>query len=173
MAKKGEISHFETQKKNKPTPQSLFDQFSDKETREVGVKFLEYLSELRTNPSWYATNSYSVNYKGKRVCLLRIDPNYRGGDDRFLIHLYAPDRQKTETYLANLSVVELQPYLSGLKRCVHCAGCAPGVTVTLGSVQMDEMCRYFGFSYHNPTTIQLEAVKKLIEIRREDIGSNA
>ena len=175
MAKKGEISGYEEQKKHKPTLRSIIDNIPDENLRKVGIDFLEYLSELRSTPSWYASNSFSVSYKGKRVCLIRIDINYQGADrhlypnDRFLIHLRAPDMQMLAIYLSELPENERQLYIDKINKCGHCSQCSPGVTVAIGNLWLNDVCNQrMGFT--NPTSEQLNIIKRLIELRRKDIA---
>ena len=177
MAKKGEISIFDEQKQSKPSSRSLIDQLADKEVRDAGIEFLEYLSGLRSNPSWYATNSFSFSYKGKRVGLLRIDLNYRGGGDRLEIRLYAPVLTVLEQCLNEKSGDEKSLYCDAVVRCGNCGqDCAPGKTVTAGGITLSGICRHlgagnrFGFYYTNPIHKHLGAIKDIIEIRRQTIA---
>lgn len=173
MAKKNLGSFFDEQKKNKPLPRSLIEQLSNEAWREVGLDFLEYLAGLRTNPSWYATNSYSVSFKGKRVCLIRIDPPSYPRGDRLLIHINDFEKQTIEAHLAEITEEEKRHYFDGIRHCGRCADCAPGVTLMIGGVAMDEMCgrhpERLHFSYRNPTAEQLCAIKELIALRRQSI----
>jgi len=177
MAKKGEISDFEEQKKNKPTFRSLIDQLSDGELRKTGIDFLEYLSTLRNKPTWYATNSYSVSYKGQRVCLIRIDIDYTGedrhlynyGNDRFLVHLRAPDMQMFAEFISELPENKKQRYLDRIIKCSGCSRCRPGVSVTVKGISFNNVCNRGIKAYRNPNSEQLEEIKKFIEFRRQDI----
>ena len=172
MAKKGEISFYEEQKKNKPTVCSLLERLSSEELRKVGYDLLDYFSSLRTNPQWFATNSFNINYKGKRVVRLRIDPHDHNniGKDGFDLHIYMPDTKILAEYIASLPKNERQPYLDGIN-CRFCnTWCSPGITIEAGDVSFDNVCDKMA-NYKRPKPEHLGAIKKIIELRRQDIAN--
>jgi len=180
MAKKGEVSQFEKQKAAKPTLLSIIESLVDEELREMGFELLEYLASLRSNPSWYATNSYSVSYKGKRVCLIRVDPNYLEYDikrlkegkperaDRFIVHIKTPKMSMLSAHLNSISDEERNFYLKALN-CRYCSKCKPGITMKLDTMVLADIC-FKCVSFRNPAREHLNAIKSLIELRRKDIA---
>jgi len=173
MAKKGEISGYEIQKKTKPTARFIMDHFTNEELRETGIGLLDYFTGLRSTPLWYASNSFDVFYKSKRVCRLRIVPcnwEFNGGNpDNLRVDIYLPDKQTIEINLGDIDDVERQLYFDGMNPCIHCCvRCSPGIIVNIGGVLSEEICHH-KLTYINPALKYLHIFKKLIELRRQDI----
>lgn len=170
MAKKGELSLFETQKKTKPTPEELCDRFlTDDELHDGMTRLLALCKNLRMSPGWYATNSFKCVCKGKPVLSFRIGEGRRAVENRLEIMVYTAEREKINEFLSRLPEDAKIDCIKSLKHCIRCAGCAPGWNVDiLGTVH--NLCfKGHNLVFLNPTAEQFAISEKFILFRREYI----
>jgi len=77
MAEQENNSIAKEQAKAKPKIEDSINEVLTGEARANALDFVAFLRANKMNPAWSATNAWAANYKGKRVCWVRI----HGGAD--------------------------------------------------------------------------------------------
>jgi hypothetical protein len=132
------------------------------QTQQENILF--FLEKTKTNPRWYATNSFSYRYKGNIVYRLNFSDK---GYWRIVLTLAKPN-YLDETL--NRMSAELQKfYFHHLRTCKHCNPSHGNGKrfIILGN-------EYFGCAEPeveiiNPTIADIEILCKYIDIRKENI----
>ena len=159
----------------KQTIEDSCNQFlSDIELKNNMLDLLSYLKELKMKPSWYHTNSYKCDYKGKRVIMINMLV-----ENQVLIRVLTTgswhqgwygDNGKLDNFLQNLPVEMKNEYMKSLIYCNNCTNCSPGYDIKLsGEVHKNLCAKSFAYCIGNPTSDQFEFVKKFVQARREYI----
>ncbi len=170
MAKKGGISLFETQKKDKPKPEELCSRFLTDDNLNNGMRhLLAFCNELKMKPIWYATNSFKCSYKGKSVVSFGIGRGGREEENWVTITVYIADRDQINNFLSVQSDKTKHEYIQSLKLCTRCASCAPGFNVEVLGTFYNLCFKGHNIVFFKPTESQFEILEKFIVLRREYI----
>ena len=170
MAKKGEVSLFETQKAKKPTPEALCEQLlSDPALNEGMLRLLALFQELKMKPSWYASNAYNCNYKGKRVVSFGIGRGSRWEQNWLAIKVWTADIDDLNDFLQAQSEEVRAEYMQNIKYCGKCGSCAPGRDMDLLGKPYKDVCVNTDYNVYSPTAEQFQFIEKFILARREYI----
>lgn len=171
---KSKVTVYETQKNVKPDVKEIISQTCDGEIKQIALEFVDYSLELKMKPTWASTNSYALNYKGKRVGYLKVG---RGGNfekNNVDIAIYPAGIECYENYLMNKSEQEKNIFKDNfinlyLRHCSCCGKCAPGIDVSVFGEKYKNTCRWIARGIINPDQNQIKFIKELIELRREYI----
>ena len=174
MAKKGEVSHFEIQKANKPTILTVAEQFMDGDFKTNFLKFLDFLKQEKIGLQWGSTNSFNANYKGKRVARILIAGGSGFIKNHWRILVAVTDRDKFDSYLEEQTDEIFNMVMDGInKKCKGCGGCNPKTLNVLGK-RYENVCfsglGTLGFQYTNPNDEETELIKRLINARTKYIA---
>ena len=167
MAKKGETSFYEQRKRQKPAIEELAEQLLDGAVRDRFYDFLSFLKERRMKPCWYATGSYHLNYKGKRVGLISIGRGSRFLKNHLQILIYTAPTNDLERFFKDESEETIREFRANIKYCEGCASCAPGVRFTFLGDAYENVC-FQGYNklYVNPTPEEYDRIRQYIGLRR-------
>lgn len=139
------------------------------ERQALALDFVSFLRSLRMSPQWASRNSWSVSYKGKRVCYIKIIEKDTEG--AWYIRPSLQYDQALNDFCAAEGLVPLM--LKNVHFCKACGKCAPGKTVTYFGEQLDHVCcAPIDFEFHNPGSDELECAKKLILYSRKRIDDH-
>jgi hypothetical protein len=172
MAKKGQVSVFEEQKKHKPTAEGLAEDLLDGEMQEGMLDLLSFLNRSRLKPQWYATGSFKSSCKGKPVVRIQIG---HGGERRrnsVFVLVYFAGVAETEQFgeylLGNREAKEL--FFGNVDYCRHCSRCAPGRTITVLGRTLENVCHNYSLRFTDPGRRQFEHIGKLVGLRKQFIA---
>lgn len=160
--------NYKVQKNNKPTVNRLIEELPEG-LKEGIIDFITFLSENKMNPSWYARNSYNVNYKGDRVCRLRINYGENEPMPNVQIHLYHPEISELEKLLAEQTEELKNSFIVNAPLCNGCGRCKsnPHKYVHIDNEEL-HICSsmIICVSFFNPTELEYQFSKELINLRR-------
>ena len=137
------------------------------EVQSNALTFVAYVKTLRMTPQWASVNSWSVSYKGKRVCYIKIVTRKETNS------WYIRPAVRYDDMLADFCVAEglTEVMLTHVHHCVGCGKCAPGMSVTFwGEVLEHVCCSPIDFEFHDPDAAALHCVERLVEFRRAQIN---
>ena len=170
MAKKGQASFFELQKSNKPSIEDLSNLLLEDEIKEQFFVFLSFLKTLKMKPCWYATSSYNLNYKGKRVGFISIGKGDKFEKNYLQIMILTSEMNNLECFFRDETEKTINEFKNNIKYCVRCASCAPGVSFTFFSDLYEHVCfKGYNLLYINPTLKDYDRIKQYIDLRRNYI----
>lgn len=150
----------------KPTIEDVIRTTLSEGRQEVALEFVSFLRALRMSPQWASTNSWAVTYKSKRVCYIKIADKLPVGT------WYIRPSLQYDDALNDFCVAEdmVSLMLKSVHFCKACGKCAPGKTVSFFGQELDHVCcAPIDFEFHNPSSNELECVKKLVIYSRQKI----
>jgi hypothetical protein len=168
MSNNGEMASYQEQKASKPAPEDIIQKSLNDDKKEGALDFVAYVKSLRMNPQWASTNSWTLNYKNKRVGYFRI--NESTGDWQVSIH-----SQYDEYFneLVSGESKDIQDFiLNNITYCYKCSACTPGIDMVLLGKDLKKICATPGIRLENPDETYRDFAKKLIMLRREAIASD-
>lgn len=149
----------------KPEIEQVAEEVLSGEVLKNALDFFAYLRENKINPQWSATNAWKISYKAFSVCFIRLYGaadyyNLQKGSWRVMPFI----GEYGESSLSG----ELREIVWAHKStCRPCGKCALPLNHVFGK-KYDYACEK-AITFVNPDTKEIECVKKLIELRRNDI----
>jgi len=127
---------------------------------------LEFAEYLKANEMIYTGNHCEVHYKGNCACYIYFDE---------LCKLHGPWTVWTEgDYVGEHDDVPMDDGMKEIAwanvwRCLNCGNpCSPGKSSIIFGRRFDNVCNAV-MAFRNPGRETLECVKKLVEMRKNDI----
>jgi ferredoxin len=129
------------------------------------LSFITYLREHKINPGWSATNAWKISYRGFTVCFIRL---YGAAD----YHGIEPNSWTVLPFIGEYEESLLSDEFKEIvwenrRKCGGCGQCALRVSSIFGK-KYDYACEA-SILFTNPTSDDIECIKKMIELRRSDI----
>ena len=152
------------QKKAKPTIDELINELLDGEIKQSALSFLAFLTQNKMKPSWGAINSFNLSYKGKRVCIIKINK------DCLDIRCNTQYNNDFNECFADADSDIKKLLLDSITYCFGCGTCKPGLDVTILGKELKSACFNPVIRFENPDASQLECAKKLVMLRRKAIA---
>ena len=159
------MSDYKEQKAAKPDIYDVIKACVKDDKKQDALDFADYIKSLRMKPQWASTNSWTLNYKSKRVGYIRV--NESTGD--WGLWLYS----QYDEYFQELAIKEsgeIQEFiLNNIVYCYKCSRCAPGKDMILLGKDLKNICATPNIRLQNPNEEFREFAKKLIVLRRTAI----
>jgi len=141
--------------------------FDDK-IKENIFDFILYLKSLKMTPHWEHINSWSLNYKKKRVGYIKLNENKKD----WSIWCYSQYDKNFETLLMNEPNIIKEYIMENIIYCYNCSACTPGKNMLLLGKELEKICATPNIRFENPNENFLNFAKNLIVLRREAIENN-
>lgn len=166
MSNPKEPSLYRLQKVSKPKIEDIIAQTLVGDRKENALEFVSYVKSFPMTPSWASANSWAVNYKGKRVCYIKINDDVCGNASWHIRPAIKYNKDliefcRTEQYASIL--------LENVHFCRACGKCAPGKQKMFFGKVFEGCCRAIDFDFYNPDLATLEFAKKLVVFCRNII----
>ena len=174
------MSEYRAQKELKPKVDDIAREILDEDKLVNVLDFLEFLKNNKLTPRWYATNSWSVKYKNKTVCKIKLNWMPRSSDkgDYWGIYHAHFTREKWfvnyDRYITDDGLKEFiwdninPPYACSQKGgTVRCKGW-PNMTI-LGK-SFKSVCGCYSLVVKNPDGKTLEHAKDFVLIIKNYIA---
>lgn len=160
------MSNYQQQKTNKPKAEDLINLYLSGELRDAALGLFSFFKENKMTLQWGSTNSFNVNYKGKRITRFTINRDSLG------LYIYTAERDKFDGYLQDQPEDIKILFMENIsKKCTGCTGCAPGKSFYINGKLYENICfsgcGTCGFKYQNPSAKQMLEVKKLLLARKD------
>ena len=158
----GDVSQFKTQKLSKPAPEELFTKHLTGDTKKNALDFVVWLRENKLSPRWQSANSWSVKYKNKNVCYIKLN-DLEGS--WFVYYSQFTRENWFKDYDQYIKENEFKNFIlesikTTLCSSLPCKGKRYNMTI-LGK-QFDIVCGCWPIKLKNPDGTALEYSKKLI-----------
>lgn len=145
---------------------------NDKELDKTAIKFLSFLADNgmtfeRAGGYWENQSYWYVKYKGEFVCYILF--NGTGGEEKFSPLTVWTDDSNSNWY--NGCELENNIKSTAIKHidiCEKCGACKGGTDKQIFGTLYSNVCRTT-FRFINPDTKELECLKELILLRKNDI----
>jgi len=131
------------------------------------VNALNFAEYLKANDMQYTGNHCEIHYKGKCACYIYLDASCT---------VHGPWTIWTEgKYTNEHKSIPLDEHMkkivwTNISTCLNCGNsCSPGHCETIFGKDFKNVCNAI-LRFSNPDAETLECVKKLVEMRRHDIG---
>lgn len=116
------------------------------------------------SPQWGAINSYNLSYKGRRVCILKVN------DDIFEIRVNTQYNQDFNDCFADAGQETKTLLEQSMTFCHGCGSCKPGLDMTILGKAYHNACYNPVIQLVNPDDLQLDLACKLVMLRRKAIA---
>lgn len=161
---KGKISKYQEQKKNKPKIEDVINDNLCGHLKNVAIDFVDFLRANKISPRWASTNSYASSYKGRRVCIIKINK------DELALWLNTQYNDEFNTCFTAEDNDMQNTLLSKLVYCSYCGKCAPGHSVSVLGKEIKNACYCPVIRLINPSEMELDCAKKLVLLRKDAIA---
>jgi len=154
-------SLFKKQKAIKPTPEDIAGEIENGDDLRNLMDFLGFLRENKLSPRWQSSNTWSVRYRNKAVCHLRVNYNEKGwrvSNRHFVWEKWfeGDDKYITDDDLKGFILDNIRGPV-----CVN-TGCKGVENVTIMGKGFDSVCGCWPHSVLNPGGAEFDCLKKLI-----------
>lgn len=157
------MSEFQEQKKIKPPIEKMINKMLDGKLKEDLLNFVSFLRENKMSPQWGSTNTYTLSYKSRRVCIIKIY------DSSYQIWLNTQYNEEFNNCFAEESEEVRNYLLDKVIYCFGCGTCKPGLSMELLGISLKNACYNPVIRMENPDEMQLALARKLVMLRREAI----
>jgi len=154
------MSTFQEFKKNKITPEEQIPvHIADIGKQKAALDLVAFLRAKRLTPSCYGINRWKASNKGKGICFLFLENN------SMRVRLDLPYMKEYEESIMNEG---LQNFVwDKISYCHHCAGCKPGIDITLLGKELKSICRTMILYIQNPDEADVDCIKKMLEFEQK------
>ena len=146
----------------KPKVEDVAMNYLEEDNLKNLFNFLEFLKSIKLNPRWHATNSWSINHKGKKICYIQLSEKHSWTimHNRLFFEEYDKyvDDELKEFVWNNMNSPRCAPNCNGLE------------SLTIMGKKFDEVCSCWPLMIDNADGATLEYLKKIIEIRKNIIA---
>lgn len=158
------LSKYELQKKVKPSISEMIDNCLQGRLEDDANKFVDFLLENKLSPQWASTNSYSISYKNRRVCIIKFQ------EDEWEIWLNTQYDADFNNYFSKEQDEMKNILLERLVHCFACGKCAPGQKIVILNKRVEDACFCPVIRFENPNELQLDLARKLVILRKMAIA---
>jgi hypothetical protein len=160
------VSAYQDQMNSKPRIDDLISKNLQGEPKAESQDFIEFIKAQKMTPQWYAADSFSVSYKNKRVCIIKIH------DGAWWIWSYTRYDEAFNASLTSEIAGIKELVMNNLVFCCRCGQCAPGEDVHLLGNSLHGVCRMPVIRFENPDHDTVNYAKRLVTLRRHAIANN-
>ena len=164
MSEQSKVSLYQEQKKIRPKIEDVIQDYLDNNKLKSALDFIFFLKSNKMPPQWASADSWSVSYKNKRVCYIKL-----GNGSWRIVHSGDYDSGYENCMFSE----GLKEYIwNNVCFCRNCAGCAPGIHATILGKEFDHVCFCGKFQFTNPDAEALHCSKRLVDVRKNAILGN-
>lgn len=150
----------------KPLIEDIIGNALNGEALNNALNLIAYLKENKLSPLWSATNAWKISYKSFSVCFIRV----HGAAD---YHSLEKGTWQIIPFIGEYDESSLQSDLKEIvwakkRTCRGCGKCALPLSHVFGK-KYDYACEK-AIVFTNPDMKEIECIKKLIELRRNDVN---
>jgi len=152
-------------KNMRPVIEDVIGDVLEGDVLQNAVNLIAYLRENKMKPAWSATNAWKISYKTYTVCFIRLHGaaeyhNLKAGSWHVI-----PFIGEYEDFALSGELREI--VWANKKTCPQCGKCALKLHQVFGK-EYDYVCEK-SIVFTNPDAKSVECVKRLLELRRNDI----
>lgn len=157
------MSEYQRQKKEKPSVLTMAEQLLESTIKEDLLSFVSFLKEQQMSPQWASTNSYSVSFRNRRVCIIKLAPN------SFQLWLNTQYNDDFNACFAQANEADKAFLLANVITCFGCGTCKPGLNIHILGTPFYNACYNPVIRIINPNEEQLSLARQLVLLRRQAI----
>lgn len=159
MSEQKIVSSFHEYKKNKARPEEhIPDHIVDIGKQKAALDLVTFLRANRLNPGCYGINRWKASNKGKGICFLLLKNN------SMRVRLDLPYMKEYENSIMSEGLQQF--VFDKISYCHHCAGCKPGIDITLLGKELKDICHTMILYIHDPDETAVNSIKKLLEFEK-------
>ena len=160
MSEEKPISLFNEYKKNKVTPEERIPvHIADGEKQKAALDLVSWLRANKLSPGCYGINRWKASNKGTGICFLLLE------NDSMRVRL---DLTYMKEYEESIMAEGMQKFVfDKISYCHHCAGCKPGIDITLLGRGLKRICRTMILYIQDPDEASVVYIKKLLELEKK------
>jgi hypothetical protein len=170
MSDQNNNSLYQKQKAIKPKVEDVAKEFITGDKLKNLSDFLEFLKNNKLTPRWQSSNSWSVRYKNKSVCYVRLNNNEMSWS---LDHSQFTREKWFTDYDKYITDDELKEFIwdhINAPRCIGRDCWSYQNKMTILGKQFDAVCNCWPLSVKNPDGAKLECSKKFILVIKNFIA---
>lgn len=155
------------QKLTKPMMEDIIPVYLEGNMKENALDFVAWLRANGMSPGWYGQNRWKASTASKPICFLFLESSYLEYIPplNLRIRLDLPYMKDYEDSVMNEELEKL--IWDHISYCRNCAGCSPGIDLTLFGKEFKSICRTMILYFENPDKATLNNIKKLLEIEKK------
>lgn len=148
---------------------------SDKTSDTVAINFIDFLLENemtfeRAGGYWENQSYWYVRYKGENICYMLF--NASGDEAKFYPFTVWSDDSNSDWYKNHMPQRDIENVASRhIDICEKCGACQGGTDKQIFGKKYSNVCRTV-FRFINPDLEELNCLKELILLRKNDIDNN-
>jgi hypothetical protein len=162
---------FREQKELKLKIEDEIPKFLDGETKQFALDFIAYMRANKMQPAWLSTNSWKANHKGQNVCTIRLSEGS---------WCVVPRISRWNKLISSYNLYEKEIEEEGLQDvvlaninfCRRCANCGPGWKINFFGKEYENVCHNVPVRYVDPGEVEINCIKRILELMRITIGEN-
>lgn len=158
------MSEYKKQKAVKPKVEDVAVEILDNDKLQNLLNFIKYLKDNKLTPRWASANSWSIRYKNKGLCYVKIDNQKKFWNIRL-------ERSFFDEYDKYITDDDMKKFILGIVTAPLCENrdCWKRINETIFGKTFDEVCRCWPFIVNNPDESAIEYLKELIVISKNII----
>ena len=161
------------QKKIKLKIEDVIPQYLDSDMRRAALDFAAWLRLNKLTPGQYGINRWKASNKGTGICFIVLGSNVWKKHDSWVIRL---DFYHIKEYEASIINEGLQEFVwANIHHCWNCAGCAPGVDMTIMGKEFKGICYNSDkviVYICDPGEAEFNVIKRLLEFEKKARAGN-
>ena len=155
----------DVQKKARPKIEDVIPEYMNGDMNESALDFVAWLRSNKLTPGQYGINRWKVSNKGTGICFIVLGSNVWKQHDSWVIRLDLTHIKEYEAEMLNEGLKEF--VWANIHHCWHCAGCAPGVDMTIMGKEYQGLCKTMILYSCDPGETEINAIKKLLEFEKK------
>ena len=176
MPEPNDITLLSVQKALKPKIEEVIPLLLNGDERDAALSFVAYMRANKMQPSWTAHNSWSANYKGKKICTIRL-PLAHFPYKHWVIcpHISRWNKMISsyDTYKDEIERDGYEAYVwDNVNICRSCANCGPGWDITVLGKDFSNICHNIPVWYKDPTDETIGFVKYILLLIQKTIAES-
>ena len=152
-------------KKVKLNIEDVIPQYLDGDMRRTALDFAAWLRLNKLTPGQYGINRWKASNKGTGICFIVLGSNVWKKHDSWVIRLDLTHIMEYEEAMINEGLQEF--VWSNIHHCWHCAGCAPGLDMTIMGKEYQGLCKTMIIYSGDSGETELNAIKRLLEFEKK------
>lgn len=158
------MSDYQKQKAVKPEVEAVAAEILEGDELNSLLDFVRFLRDNKLTPRWASSNSWTIRYKNKGLCYIKIDSRKRLWNAR-------PERSFFDEYDKYITDIDLKAFILEIVNPPLCENrdCWKRREEAIFGKKFTEVCRCWPFKVDNPEGVVLERLKELILVSKNII----